>query len=63
MRDAWLPRLWRLATDEGGPTTAEYALMLALLLGTILLAVAGLGQAAHDSLENSTTTIERASGR
>lgn len=63
MRAGFFQRLWRLATDDGGPTTAEYAMMLGLLLGAIILAIGGLGQATHESWRNTVGTINQAAGR
>lgn len=62
MRAGLFRRLWRLATDDDGPTTAEYAMMLGLILGAIILAVAGLGLASQESLQNSANMVAKAAG-
>jgi len=54
--------LYRLAIDEDGPTAVEYAVMLALIMLTCLGAVATLGQATTDSLDNSADEIINAIG-
>ena len=43
----------RFLIEEDGPTAVEYAVMLALIVGTCLVSVNALAQAAGDSFNNS----------
>jgi pilus assembly protein Flp/PilA len=43
--------LQRFLKNEDGPTAVEYAIMLALIFGVIIFAVATLGDNTNDSYE------------
>ena len=37
--------LWRLLRDEDGPTSVEYAVMLAMILMAVIVTITSFGQA------------------
>jgi pilus assembly protein Flp/PilA len=47
--------------DEDGPTSVEYAVMLALIIVTCFVAVTSLGSNVKGSLQNSASKIAAAS--
>jgi pilus assembly protein Flp/PilA len=50
-------RLQHLASDEGGPTAVEYAVMLALIVTVCLAAVKTVGTNAKTTFTNVATSI------
>lgn len=52
--------LKRLIRDEDGPTAVEYAVILALIVGSCMAAVFSLATATGDSFEASSNAIEGA---
>ncbi len=53
-------RLIRFVRQEDGPTSVEYAVMLALILTACISAIELAGQAAGDSFEHSRDEIAAA---
>ena len=54
-----MTRRWlRLLLDEDGPTAVEYAVMLALIVGTALIGIGLLGDSTHASLDDSSTKLQ-----
>lgn len=47
-------RFWQ---DESGPTSVEYAVLLALILVVIVASVSALGSSVNTSLQNSKTAL------
>jgi len=56
MRKAW-PRIHRFLFSDDGPTSVEYAVMLALILLVCLGAIRTFGSSAGKSLSNSAKSI------
>lgn len=52
----------RFLEDEEGPTTVEYAVMLALILVVCLAAIDSLAFATRDSFDTSSNAIDGALG-
>jgi pilus assembly protein Flp/PilA len=50
----------RLACDEDGPTTVEYAIMLALVIGVCLAAVQAMSIATRHSFDTSANALDGA---
>ncbi|QDS86687.1 hypothetical protein EC9_08600 [Rosistilla ulvae] len=46
--------------DEDGPTTVEYAIMLAMILGVCILSVQALSDKTRDSFDQSAAAIDAA---
>ena len=57
-----LQRLARLLRDEDGPTAAEYAMLLALLVAVVIMAVQALGNTSSGIWSNDTNKIITAIG-
>lgn len=53
MTRRWLKFLF----DEDGPTAVEYAVMLALIVGTAMVGIRYFGNATHASFEDSGTKL------
>jgi Flp pilus assembly pilin Flp len=53
----WLRKLFTLFADERGVTSTEYAVMLALILGTCTTAVNCLGQSANNTFQSVSSSI------
>ena len=49
MMKSLILKIWRFLANEDGPTTVEYAIMLALIMLVCVASVAQLGQATNDS--------------
>lgn len=60
MRPGPSPRLRGLIADEDGPTSAEYAVILALILGSVITIVAGVGGSAQSWWRNNVDRITAA---
>ena len=54
-----LGRLW---TEDDGQDIAEYAVMLALIVGAALTGITSLGSATMTSLQDTSTKIDAAVG-
>ncbi|MBX3423034.1 MAG: Flp family type IVb pilin [Pirellulaceae bacterium] len=54
-----LIRLWR---DEDGPTTVEYAIMLALIVAVCIASVQTMTQATEQSFQRTREAIDGAMG-
>ena len=52
--------LWRFLQDESGPTAVEYAVMLALIIGTCVAAIGAFGTEAGGSLQDTSTKLDTA---
>jgi len=52
--------LLRLLWSEDGPTSVEYAVMLAMILGVCMASIGLIGQETQDSVENSSDRIDTA---
>jgi pilus assembly protein Flp/PilA len=50
--------LWRFLQDESGPTAVEYAVMLALIIGTCVAAITTFGTEAGGSLHDTSTKLD-----
>jgi pilus assembly protein Flp/PilA len=50
--------LWRFLQNESGPTAVEYAVMLALIIGTCVVAIGTFGSEAGGSLEDTSTKLD-----
>lgn len=48
--------------DESGPTSAEYAVLLALILMAIILAITSVGNSSSSMWEHDVTKINSAMG-
>lgn len=53
-------KIKRFIEDESGPTAVEYAVMLALIIGTAIGAVTIFGQSTADVWTGNSTSIESA---
>lgn len=51
----WVLLLHRLAVEEDGPTSVEYAVMLALILVTVIGVVATIGQRVSSAFDGLAT--------
>ena len=49
--------LLRFLRDESGPTAVEYAVMLAMIIGTCIVAVTVFGTTTGNSFQNSSTKL------
>jgi len=54
--------LQRFLCDESGPTTVEYAVMLALIVAVCIGAIKSAGQATADSFDTSANELASAFG-
>ncbi|NOY43051.1 MAG: Flp family type IVb pilin [Planctomycetes bacterium] len=52
--------LRRLAADEDGPTSVEYAVMLAMIIVVCVVSVRAVGVALADNFDNSNTEMVEA---
>ena len=52
--------LLKFLRSEDGPTSVEYAVMLAMLLGVFIGSIGLIGQETEESMENSSDRIETA---
>jgi pilus assembly protein Flp/PilA len=50
--------LWRFLQEEDGPTAVEYAVMLAMIIGTCIAAIMVLGGEAGGSWQDSSDKID-----
>jgi Flp pilus assembly pilin Flp len=50
--------LARLAREEQGPTTSEYAVMLALVILAVMAAIAGLSSGMRDLFQSAQAAVE-----
>ena len=50
----------RFLKNEDGPTAVEYAIMLALIFGVIIVAVAALGSQTNDTYVEISNDVESA---
>ncbi|MBV8487985.1 MAG: Flp family type IVb pilin [Planctomycetaceae bacterium] len=57
-----LQRLAGLLRDEDGPTAAEYAMLLALLVAVVIMAVQAVGNTSSGIWSNDTNKITTAIG-
>jgi pilus assembly protein Flp/PilA len=48
----WYQRLMNFVKDEDGPTSVEYAVMLALIIVVSIVAITNLGTAANNTFSN-----------
>lgn len=55
-------RIGLFLSSEDGPTTVEYAVILALIVGACLAAVQSLATATGDSFQTSSNAIDGALG-
>lgn len=53
-----MKRLLQFLRDEDGPTSVEYAVMLALIVGTCIGAITFFGSEAGGSFEHSSDELE-----
>ena len=58
----WAKAARRLLVDEDGPTAVEYAVMLALIVGTCIGAVQAMATATQGSFNTSSNAIGSALG-
>jgi pilus assembly protein Flp/PilA len=49
--------IWRLLADAEGATAVEYAVMIALIAGTVIGAVQALANATRGSFDNSVSAL------
>lgn len=56
----WTHATKRLLAEEDGPTAVEYAVMLALIVGTCIIAIQTMASATGDSFNSSSNAIEGA---
>ncbi len=52
-----MKRILRFLTDEDGPTAVEYAVLLALLVGMMVLAVTRFGDATKDLSDHTVNAL------
>jgi pilus assembly protein Flp/PilA len=57
-----IPLLKKLLRDESGPTTVEYAVMLALIVAACIGAVKAMAHATADSFDESAAELASAFG-
>ena len=55
-----MKKMAQFLRDEDGPTTVEYAVMLALILAACLTGISFFGQETSSSFDNSANQIEAA---
>lgn len=55
-----MKKLLRLLRSEDGPTAVEYAVMLALIIGTCAAVVHALAQATRNNFDRSSQAIDNA---
>ncbi len=53
----WIRRLRRFDRDEQGPTSVEYAVILALIVAAVLGAVQKLATATRESFDSSASVL------
>lgn len=53
-----MSRLWRLLVEEDAATAVEYAVMLALIVVTCLVAIRGVGNSANALWTQTKTEME-----
>ena len=53
-------KLLKFLRSEDGPTSVEYAVMLAMLLGVCIASIGLVGQETSDSVQESSDRIETA---
>jgi pilus assembly protein Flp/PilA len=56
----WRFKLRRMLCEEDGPTTVEYAVMLALIVAACIGAVQNMSQATGSSFDRSSQAISQA---
>jgi pilus assembly protein Flp/PilA len=49
--------LWRFLQDESGPTAVEYAVMLALIIGTCIAAITTFGTEAGGTWQDTSAKL------
>ena len=54
--------IFQFLRDESGPTTVEYAVMVALIIGTCLVSIGFFGSSAGGSLVNTSDRLDTAMG-
>jgi pilus assembly protein Flp/PilA len=54
--------VWRFLRDEDGPTSVEYAVMLALIAGATIASVLAMSNATANNFQNSATQLSGAMG-
>ncbi|QDU73861.1 hypothetical protein Pan97_08610 [Bremerella volcania] len=54
-----LPKILHFLRSEDGPTSVEYAIMLAMILMAVIGAITFIGMLTQDSYNYSKTEIER----
>ena len=54
-----LPKILRFIRSEEGPTSVEYAILLAMILMAVMGSIAFIGSLTKDSFNYSKTEIER----
>jgi pilus assembly protein Flp/PilA len=59
----FLPRAFKFLSEEDGPTTVEYAVMLMAIIAVVIGTVQLLGLETHDNLENSRDKIADVMGK
>ncbi len=62
MMSHWRHRLRRFAVAEDGPTSVEYAVLLALIVAVCVGAVRNMSVATGSSFDRSATAISQALG-
>jgi len=55
-----LKRLFRLISDQAGPTAVEYAVMIMLVILVCLTGITAIGQLTATRFEQSSTSIQDA---
>ena len=54
------PKIWRFLVSEDGPTTVEYAVILALIVAVCIGAIQTMAVATRDSFDSSANAIDGA---
>ena len=53
-------KLWQFLQDESGPTAVEYAVMLAMIIGTCIGAISFFGSSAGGSWVDTSARLDNA---
>ncbi|MEZ6135886.1 MAG: Flp family type IVb pilin [Pirellulaceae bacterium] len=62
MSSSWTQRILRFLENEDGPTTVEYAVLLAMIVGVCIGAVQTMSTATQGSFDTSANAISNAIG-
>jgi pilus assembly protein Flp/PilA len=60
MRGASMKPIWQFLRDESGPTAVEYAVMLALIIGTCIVSISFFGSSAGGSFVDTSGKLSTA---